>query len=149
MTSDENYRAALAALALEIGVNAQALTASEELVVDGLAIALSLVERAGGGAIQVACKIGPLPQQAPLALLRLLLQANTLGATTGGATLGLQHAADDIVLTSAHPLDTPPVALARACRTLVEVAAIWAVALERAQIPAPSQSHSDIAASKA
>ncbi len=153
MTSDENYRAALAALALEIGLDALALTAREELVVDGLAIALSWVKRAGGGAIQVACKIGPLPQQAPVALLRLLLQANTLGATTGGATLGLQHAADDIVLASVYPLETPPVALARACRTLVEVAAIWSVALERAQIPDPSpdpsQSHSDIAVSKA
>ncbi|MOA38662.1 Tir chaperone protein (CesT) [compost metagenome] len=87
------------------------------------------MERAGGAAIQAACKIGPLPAQPPLALLRLLLQANTLGPATGGATLGLQNAADDIVLASVHPLDTPPAALARACRTLVERAAIWAAAV--------------------
>ncbi len=131
MTSDEPYRAALAALAVDIGVDAQVLAAREELVINGLPVGLSRVERAGGDAIQAACKIGPLPQQPSVALLRLLLQANMLGAATGGATLGLQHAADDIVLASVHPLDTPPAALARACRTLMEVAAIWAAVLEQ------------------
>lgn len=133
MSLEEPYRAALAALAFEIGIDAQALAASEELVIDGLPVGLSRVKRAGGDAIQAACKIGPLPAQPPVALLRLLLQANTLGRATGGATLGLQHAADDIVLASVHPLDTPPAALARACRTLVEVAAIWAVAVDQGQ----------------
>lgn len=133
MPSDAPYRAALAALALEIGVDAEALAAREELVIDGVPIGLSRVERAGGIAIQAACKIGPLPPRPPVALLRLLLQANTLGPATGGATLGLQNAADDMVLASVHPLDTPPAALARACRTLFEVAAIWASALENSQ----------------
>lgn len=133
MSSDEPYRAALAALAFEIGVDSQALAAREELVIDGLPVGLSRVKRAGGDAIQAACKIGPLPAQPSVALLRLLLQANTLGRATGGATLGLQHAADELVLASAHPLGTPPAALARACRTLVEVAAIWAVVVDQGQ----------------
>lgn len=131
MTSDEQYRAALAALALEIGVDAQALAAREELVIDGIAVGLSRVKRAGGDAIQGVCKIGLLPRQPSVALLRLLLQANTLGRATGGATLGLQHAADDLVLASVHPMDTPPAALARGCRTLVEVVAVWAEALDK------------------
>ncbi len=133
MTSDEQYRAALTALALEITVDAQALAVREELVIDGIAVGLSRVKRAGGDAVQAACKIGLLPLQPSVALLRLLLQANTLGRATGGATLGLQHAADELVLASVHPLDTPPAALARACRTLVEVAAIWAVAVDQGQ----------------
>ncbi|MCT9812366.1 type III secretion system chaperone [Acidovorax sp. Be4] len=131
MTSDEQYRAALAALALEIGVDAQALAVREELVIDGIPVGLSRVQRAGGDAIQGACKIGLLPRQPSVALLRLLLQANTQGRATGGATLGLQHAADELVLASVHPLDTPPAALARGCRTLVEVAAVWAAAVHQ------------------
>lgn len=131
MHSHSLYHQALAALALDIGVDPQAFSEYQELLVDGIALAFFPIRRAGVPAIQLACKVGPLPPQPPLALLRLLLQANTLGAATGGATLGLQHTADDVVLVSAHALDTPAPALARACRLLVEAAGIWMAALER------------------
>lgn len=130
MASDEQYRDALAALALEIGLDPQDLAAHEQLVMDGVCVQLALVRRLGGVAIRGACKIGPLPRQPSEALLRLLLQTNTLGEATGGTTVGLQNAADDLVLASAHPLDTPAQALARACRTLAQVAMAWRAALD-------------------
>lgn len=127
----EQYREALDMLAREIGLDARALAVHDELVVNGVPVVFSLVRRTGAHVVQMACKVGPLPPHPSLSLLRLLLQANTLGAATGGATLGLQNCADDIVLVSEHPLDTPQVALARACRTLAEMATVWSDALHR------------------
>lgn len=131
MPNPNPYREALAALAVDIGVDPQALAERQELLVDGIVLAFFPVQRAGTPAIQLACKVGSLPPQPPPSLLRLLLQANTLGAATGGATLGLQHGADDLVLASAHALDTPAPALARACRALTDAAAAWSAALQR------------------
>lgn len=131
MLNPMTYREALAALALEIGVDPDAFAEREELLVNDVALAFSAVQRTGTPAIQVACRIGSLSSQPPLPLLRLLLQANTLGAATGGATLGLQQATDDLVLSSVHALETPAPALARVCRVLVEAATLWTSALER------------------
>lgn len=131
--TNETYREALAALALEIGVDAQALADQQALVVDGVTLGLAHVQTPGGEGIQVACKVGPLPPNATAETLRLLLQANTLGPVTAGATVGLQHGADDVVLARRHPLDTPPAALARACQAQSQVATLWAAALAQGQ----------------
>lgn len=131
MHSHTSYHQALATLALDIGVDPQALAERQELLINGIALAFFPIRRAGVPAMEMACKVGPLPPRPPLALLQLLLQANTLGAATGGATLGLQHAADELVLASVHALDTPASALARACRVMAEAADLWIEAVER------------------
>lgn len=127
---DTPYHAAIAALALEIGLDPQGLAECEELIIDGIPVAFRASRHAGVQGMEMACKVGPLTQQ-PLPVLRLLLQANTLGFITGGATLGLQHGADDVVLASAHPLGTPPAALARACRMLTDIAGTWSAVLQQ------------------
>lgn len=128
---DTPYHEALAALALEIGLDPGDLAEREELVIDAVAVGFSARRHAGAQGIEMVCKVGPLPQPPSLSLLRLLLQANTLGFVTAGATLGLQHNADALVLASLHPLNMPPVALARACRTLAETAAVWLLAIDQ------------------
>ncbi|MGE8657679.1 MAG: type III secretion system chaperone [Achromobacter sp.] len=130
--SEERYHTALADLATHIGVPATALAARQELVIDGIAIALAYVDDGLGGAMQGACRIGtqPLPADPPAGLLPLLLQANTLGPATRGATLGLQQSGH-LVLASRQPLDQPSARLAQAWRDLAEVSAAWATALDQ------------------
>lgn len=130
--SEERYLAALADLAVNIGVDAQALAARQELIIDGAAIALAYVDDGLGGAMQGACRIGaqPLPADPPATLLPLLLQANTLGPATRGATLGLQQSGH-LVLASRQPLDLPADRLAQAWRDLAESSAQWAAAIDQ------------------
>ena len=129
MSLDEHYSAALAALALEIGVDAQALNEHQTIVVGEVTLVLSPVAGPDGIAIQCACKVGPLPPQPSADVLRLFLQANTLGSVTTGSSFGLQLNADDILLEQRYSIDTPPAALARACRAQCETSLIWAAAL--------------------
>ncbi|KKB64221.1 hypothetical protein WM40_06920 [Robbsia andropogonis] len=129
MSLDPKYVGALKALALEIGADAEALTACQTLVVGNVILTFSPTEDAGATTIQCACKIGPLPPEPSIDLLRLLLQANTLGPATAGATFALQLGADELVLEQRHSVDTPPAMLARACRNQAEAALAWAPAL--------------------
>ena len=129
MSLDEHYSADLTALALEIGVDAQALNEHQTLVVGEVTLSLSPVAGPSGGAIQCACKVGPLPPHPSTDMLRLLLQANTLGPITTGSSFGLQLGADDILLEQRYSIDTPPAALARACRAQCETSLILAAAL--------------------
>lgn len=130
--SEARYHTALADLAVHIGVDAAALAARQELIIDGAAIALAYVDDGLGGAMQGACRVGaqPLPAEPPAGLLPLLLQANTLGPATRGATLGLQRSGH-LVLASRQPLDQPSERLAQAWRDLAEVAAGWATAIDQ------------------
>ncbi len=130
--SEARYHAALADLAIHIGVDAPALAERQELVIDGAAIALAYVDDGLGGAMQGACRVGaqPLPAEPPAGLLPLLLQANTLGPATRGATLGLQQSGH-LVLASRQPLDLPPERLAQAWRDLAETSTAWAAAIDQ------------------
>lgn len=129
MSLDEHYSAALTALATEIGVDAKALNDHQTLIVGEVTLILSPVAGPDGTAIQCACKVGPLPPHPSADMLRLLLQANTLGPVTAGSSFGLQLGADDIVLEQRYSVDTPTAALARACRAQCETSLIWAAAL--------------------
>lgn len=130
--TQERYDIALAELAEDIGLDAAALAKYQELIIDGVAIALSYESDELGGAMQGACYIGtdPVPVDASPALLRVLLQANTLGHSTLGATLGLQRSGR-LVLSRREPLDTPPARLAHAWGELADASARWAVALDQ------------------
>ncbi|WP_423455461.1 type III secretion system chaperone [Ottowia sp. VDI28] len=132
--SQERYEIALAELAQDIGLDAAALTQYQELIIDGVAIALSYEPDSMGGSMQGACYVGtePLPVNAAPELLKLLLQVNTLGPATSGATLGLQRSGR-LVLSRREPLDAPPNRLAIAWGELADASARWAEALERGQ----------------
>ncbi|WP_028605268.1 type III secretion system chaperone [Ottowia thiooxydans] len=129
--TQERYEIALADLAQDIGLDGSALAQYEELVIDGVAIALSYEADEMGGSMQGACYVGtdPLSVDASSNLLRVLLQANTLGAPTLGATLGLQRSGR-LVLSRREPLDAPPDRLARVWGELADASARWAIALE-------------------
>lgn len=130
--SEQRYHTALADLAHHIGMDGQALGTHQELVIDGAAIALAYVDDGLGGAMEGACRVGghPLPADPPAGLLPWLLQANTLGPATRGATLGLQQSGH-LVLARRMPLDVAPEALARAWRDLAEVSVQWGAAIDQ------------------
>lgn len=130
--SEARYHCALADLATHIGLDAPALADRQELVIDGTAIALKYVDDGLGGAMQGACRVAAqsLPADPPASLLALLLQANTLGPATRGATFGLQQSGH-LVLASRQPLDLPPERLAQAWRDLAEASSAWAIAIDQ------------------
>ncbi|MET4580085.1 type III secretion system chaperone [Ottowia thiooxydans] len=130
--TQERYDIALAELAQDIGLDAAALARYEELIIDGVAIALSYEPDEMGGSMQGACYVGTesLPVDASPELLRVLLQGNTLGAPTLGATLGLQRSGR-LVLSRREPLDAPPSRLTNAWGELADASARWAEALDQ------------------
>lgn len=129
MSLDDPYRTALNALAIEIGVDADALLQSQTLIVDGTILSFSTVAAPAGAFIQCICKVEPTPSPLSREVLHALLQANTLGQITAGSSFGLQFESDTVVLGQRYPLDFPPEALARACRAQCETSRVWAAAL--------------------
>jgi hypothetical protein len=131
MNPEERYKVALHDLAVEIGVDTAELIERQELIVDGTSIAFSLANDALGGSVVSACRVGPLPPNPSAKLMRLILQANTLGDPTLGATFGLQHSGEYLVLARRDALDTPAARLSRACNNLASMASLWTNALSR------------------
>jgi hypothetical protein len=131
MNSEEHYTAALHDLAVEIGVDAAEFIERQELIVDGASISFSLAKDTLGGSVISACRVGPLPANPSPELLRFILQANTLGEPTSGATFGMQHAGEYLVLARHDALDTPAARLSRACNKLASMAAVWTTAITR------------------
>lgn len=125
MSTHEAYRALLQAFAEQEGLDPAQLLDSEEIVIDGLVIALSQA----GAALQCMCEVAPLPLQPTEDLLQLLLQANTLGAPTQGATLGLLGGRDVLVLAKRIPLESSAELVARTCLDLAAMAVLWAAML--------------------
>ena len=84
-----SYHDLLAALAEEIGLKAESLIATEEVVIDDLPISMQL-EGEGENAEVVLCSLlGTVPQERWPEIARTMLLANHLWTGTGGATLGL------------------------------------------------------------
>lgn len=125
MNSEERYTAALHDFAVEIGVDAGEFIERQELIVDGTSIAFSLAKDTLGGSIVSACRVGPLPADPGPELLRFILQANTLGEPTAGATFGMQHAGEYLVLARHDALDTPTAQLSKTCNKLATMASLW------------------------
>jgi len=131
MNSEERYTTALHDLAVEIGVNPADLIQRQELIVDETPIAFSFANDALGGSVLSACRVGPLPPTPPPQLMRLLLQGNTLGEPTRGATVGLQHSGEYLILARRDALDTPATRLSRACNNLAHMASAWTNTITR------------------
>lgn len=84
------YVAMLDGLAVQAGLDAAELRAHQEISLDGNVVALSRA----GAALQCVCAVLQFPPESPPRLLQLLMQANTLGRPTQGATLGLLRSRD-------------------------------------------------------
>ena len=128
--TQERYEIALTELAQDIGLDPVALVKYQELIIDGVAIALSFEPDEMGGSIQGACYVGvdSLAENTSSNVLKLLMQANTLGPATGGAALGLQRTGR-LVLSRREPLDTPPGRLAQVWGELSDASTRWANAM--------------------
>lgn len=120
------YEALLHGLAAQAGLDARALLASEELVIDGVVIVLS----PAGSDLQCICEVGRLPAAPAPAVLQMLLQANTLGRPTRGATLGLSG--DSVLLAMRIPLESPAALAVQACRDLAAISLLWGALLVQA-----------------
>lgn len=129
--ADGQYHAALTELAMHAGDEPERLLATQELIIDGVGVNFSFVQDELGGAIQGACLVTTVIPEKPIELLRVLLQASTLGPSTGGATFGLKSQDTHLILARRMPLDTPPDVCAKAWRDLAESATRWASAIEQ------------------
>lgn len=128
LSAHESYEALLRALAAQVGLDAAELLTCEEIVLDGVVVALSRA----GPALQCVCEVGQLPPVPTQELLHLLLQANILGWPTRGATLGLLGSRDTLVLAKRIALDSSPQRAAATCRDLAAMALLWAAVLPQA-----------------
>ena len=129
--ADKQYHAALTELAMYAGDEPERLLAKQELIIDGVGINFSFVQDELGGAIQRACLVTAVIPEKPIKLLRVLLQAGTLGSSTGGATFGLKSQDTHLIFARRMPLDTLPDVCAKAWRNLAESATRWASAIEQ------------------
>ena len=129
--ADEQYQAALTALGVYVGYEPERLLSTQKLVIDGVRVSFSFVQDELGGAIQGECLVTQVIPDKPIELLRVLLQASTLGSSTGGATFGLNSMDTHLILARRIPLDTPIDVCAKAWRDLAENATLWASAIEK------------------
>jgi hypothetical protein len=103
--SSLSYEDILNALAEQVGLDAQELLTTQELVVDGQPIGLQLEgDERNGDLIFFASLATPAPDQLQR-VIRTLLEANHLWIGTGGCTLGLQPGTGAVTLCGRIRLD--------------------------------------------
>ncbi len=123
---EKAYRHALMRLAEHVGVSTDALLQSEELTIDGVPVGLSLDgDTEGDPVIQVFCAVGVIPGNDAAHVYRELLRANAFGVDTQGATFGMQHGADRVVLAQKLGADAETQTLAETMRHLAHLAHAW------------------------
>ena len=94
----KTYIDLIEAFAAEVGLDAQALANTQEVVIDGLPIGLSYEGNEEFGDILYFVEVGA-PQDARKAqVYETLLAANYLWAGTGGATLGVHQDTKQVIL---------------------------------------------------
>lgn len=93
---------------------------------------MTIVLSQSGEFLQCVCEVGQMPPEPAPQLLHVLLQANTLGAPTQGATLGLLSSRDAVVLAKRIALDSSAQRAARTCLDLAAMSILWAAVLPQA-----------------
>jgi len=93
---------------------------------------VTIVLSQSGEFLQCVCEVGQMPPEPAPQLLHVLLQANTLGAPTQGATLGLLSSRDAVVLAKRIALDSSAQRAARTCLDLAAMSILWAAVLPQA-----------------
>ena len=105
MSMTETYEELIKSLARHVGVDADALAKTQEIVVDSLAIGMVFEGDDDFGDVVYFSDLGaPAGPRVP-EVYKVLLQANNLWAGTGGATLGLQQDTGNIILAGRMDLD--------------------------------------------
>lgn len=98
------YEDLLTALAELAGLEAPALLASEEIVINDLPIGLQLAGEGEQAAVLLCSLLGPVPSDRWPEVSRKLLLANHLWCGTGGATLGLLDEDNTVSLSTRRSL---------------------------------------------
>ena len=98
------YEDLLTALAEHAGLEAPALLATEEIVLNDLPIGLQLCGEGEQSDVVLCSLLGPVPADRWPELSRQLLMANHLWAGTGGATLGVLDEDHTVSVSARRPL---------------------------------------------
>jgi len=100
-----SYQQILEDLARLVGLDEKELLATEEMVIDGLSVGLMLDGDEREGNLLFFSGLGiPAPQRLER-IMRLMLQANHFWVGTGGCSLGLHPATDEVTLCGRIRLD--------------------------------------------
>lgn len=134
-----SYQDLLTALAEHAGLEAAALLASEEIVVNDLPIGLQLAGEDEQAAVLLYGLLGPVPADRWPEVSRHLLLANHLWAGTGGATLGVLDDDNTVSLSlrrSLHELDVHQFSLLLV--NFAEIGLAWQEFISQARTPSSS-----------
>jgi Tir chaperone protein (CesT) family len=120
------YRHLLAALAHEVGLDAEAFVQAEEIVIDDITVSLYFEGDEDLGEVVFFSLLGqPAPERAAEAA-QVLLQANYLWLGTGGATLGLHPDSGQVLIAGRTPLEgLDGAALASLLDSFTDTASFW------------------------
>lgn len=120
------YEELLRQFAAHVGLDAQELLSTEEVLIDGLAVGLQLEgDTADGDLVFFALLGAPSPEHLGR-IARTLLEANNLWVGTGGCTLGLQQATGAVTLCGRMPLGAlTGESLAMLLDGFVDTASFW------------------------
>ena len=94
----QTYDALINAFALHVGMDAAALAATQEIVIEGLSVGLLYEGDASMGDIVYFTQLGTPAPQRVASVYKTMLEANNLWVGTGGCTLGIQPDTGGVVL---------------------------------------------------
>jgi hypothetical protein len=98
------YEELLRQFAEHVGLDAQELLSTEEVLIDGIAVGLQLEGDIADGDLVFFSLLGTPSPEHLIRIARTLLEANNLWVGTGGCTLGLQQATGVVTLCGRMPL---------------------------------------------
>ena len=94
----QTYNELISAFALHVGLDADALAATQEVVIEGLSVGLLYDGDESIGDIVYFTNLGAPPAQRVASVYKTMLEANNLWVGTGGCTLGIQADSGCVVL---------------------------------------------------
>ncbi|WP_298208938.1 type III secretion system chaperone [Acidovorax sp.] len=122
----KSYENILREFADHVGLDANELLGTEEVLIDGLAVGLQLDGDAVDGDLLFFAALGTPSGEHLGRIARTLLEANNLWVGTGGATLGVQQATGAVTLSGRMPLSAlSGDALAMLLDGFVDTASFW------------------------
>lgn len=94
----QSYNELIEAFARHVGMDADALAATQEIVIEGLKVGLLYDGDDSMGDIVYFTQLGAPPAQRVASVYKTMLEANNLWVGTGGSTLGIQPDTGCVVL---------------------------------------------------
>lgn len=120
------YEELLRQFAAHVGLDAQELLSTEEVLIDGLAVGLQLDGDRADGDLVFFALLGTPSAEHLGRIASTLLEANNLWVGTGGCTLGLQQATGAVTLCGRMPISAlTGESLAMLLDGFVDTASFW------------------------